>query len=116
MKPETILDLSRKFMDSRILLTAAELDLFSLLSKRPMSAQEMADEIQVTLRGFTILLDALVPMGLLEKKDEKYYCPTEVATLLSRDSPISIMPMVMLSVGGWKRWSSVNHLYLADTC
>jgi predicted O-methyltransferase YrrM len=110
MKPETILDLSRKFMESRILLTAAELDLFSLLSKHPMSAQEMADEIQVALRGITILLDALVPMGLLEKKDEKYYCPTEVATLLSRDSPTSIMPSVMLTVGGWKRWSDLTEI------
>jgi len=110
MKPEAILGLSRKFMESRIFLTAAELDIFSLLSIHPTSAQEVADNIQVTLRGITILLDALVPMGLLEKKDEKYYCPAEVATLLSRDSPTSIMPMVMLSVGGWKRWSNLTEI------
>ena len=106
MKPETILGLSRKFMESRIFLTAAELDVFSFLIEHPMSAQEIANKIQVTLRGITILLNALVSMGLLEKKDEKFYCPAEVATLLSKDSPTSIMPMVMLSVGGWKRWSA----------
>lgn len=110
MKPEAILGLSRKFMESRIFLTAAELDIFSLLSIHPMSAQEIADKIQVTLRGITILLDALVPMGLLKKKDDKYYCPAEVASLLSRDSPTSIMPMVMLSVGGWKRWSNLTEI------
>jgi len=110
MKPEAILGLSRKFMESRIFLTAAELDIFSLLSIHPMSAQEIADKIQVTFRGITILLDALVPIGLLEKKDEKYYCPEEVATLLSRDSSTSIMPMVMLSVGGWKRWSNLTEI------
>jgi len=110
MKPEAILGLSRKFMESRIFLTAAELDIFNLLSKHPMSAQEIADKKQVTLRGITILLDALVPMELLEKKDEKYYCPAEVATLLSRDSPTSIMPMAMLSVGGWKRWSDLTEI------
>jgi len=110
MKPEAILGLSRKFMESRIFLTAAELYIFSLLSIHPTSAQEVADNIQVTLRGITILLDALVPMGLLEKKDEKYYCPAEVATLLSRDSPTSIMPMVMLSVGGWKRLSNLTEI------
>jgi len=49
-------------------------------------------------------------MGLLEKKDEKYYCPAEVATLLSKDSPTSIMPMVMLTVGGWKRWSDLTEI------
>ena len=110
MKPEAILGLSRKFMESRIFLTAAELDIFSLLSIHPMSAQEIADKIQVTLRGITILLDALVPMGLLKKKDDKYYCPAEVAALLSRDSPTSIMPMVMLSAGGWKRWSNLTEI------
>lgn len=110
MKPEAILGLSRKFMESRIFLTAAELDIFSLLSKHPMSAQEIADEIQVTLRGITILLDALVPIGLLGKKDEKYYCLPEVAALLSRNSPTSIMPTVMLSVGGWKRWSNLTEI------
>ncbi len=110
MKPEAILGLIRKFMESRIFLTAAELDIFSLLSKHPMSAQEIADKIQVTLRGITILLDALVPMGLLEKKAEKYYCPAEVTALLSKDSPTSIMPMVMLSAVGWKRWSNLTEI------
>lgn len=110
MKPETILGLSRKFMESRIFLTAAELDIFSLLIKYPMSAQEIADKIQVTSRGITILLNALVPMGLLEKKDEKYHCPEEVATLLSKDSPTSIMPMIMLTVGGWERWSNLTEI------
>jgi precorrin-6B methylase 2 len=110
MKPETILGLSRKFMESRIFLTAVELDIFSLLIKYPMSAQEVADKVQVTLRGIRILLNALVPMGLLEKKDEKYRCPAEVGLLLSEDSPSSIMPMVMLTVGGWKRWSDLTEI------
>lgn len=110
LEPEAIFSLSRKFMESRIFLTAAELDIFSHLAKHPMSSLELADKIQVTLRGITILLNALVSIGLLEKKDEKYYCPAEVATLLSKDSPISIMPLVMLSVGGWKRWSNLTEI------
>ncbi len=110
IKPETILGLGRKFMESRIFLTAAELDIFSPLSKNPMSAQDIADKIQVTLRGATILLDALVPLGLLEKKGEKYYCPAEIALLLSKDSPDSIMPMVMHTVGLWKRWSDLTDI------
>jgi len=110
MNPETILSLGRKFMESRIFLTAAELDIFSLLIKNPMSAKDIADKIQVTLRGITILLNALVPMGLLEKRDEKYYCPAEAVPFLSKDSPTSIMPMVMLTVGGWKRWSDLTEI------
>ncbi len=114
-KPETILGLSRKFMESRIFLTAAELDIFSLLTKNPMSARDIADKTKVTLRGLTILLNALVPMGLLEKKDEKYYCPEDVASLLSKDSPTSIMPMIMHTVGGWRRWSELTEIVRKGT-
>jgi ubiquinone/menaquinone biosynthesis C-methylase UbiE len=96
-------------MESRIFLTAVELDIFSLL-KNPVSAKEISAQIQVTLRGITILLNALVPMGLLEKRGEKYYCPDDVASLLSKDSPTSIVPMVMHMVGGWKRWSDLTEV------
>ena len=48
--------------------------------------------------------------GTTRKKDEKYYCPVEVATLLSRDSPTSIMPLIMLAVGDWKRWSDLTEI------
>jgi SAM-dependent methyltransferase len=110
MTPDTMLAVGRKFMESRIFLTAAELDVFTILVKNPMSAREIADTIQVTLRGITILLNALVPMGLLEKKDDTYYCPAEVAPFLSKDSPASIMPMIMLNIGGWNRWSDLTEI------
>jgi len=95
-------------MESRIFLTAAEMDVFTLLAKNPMPAQEIANGLQVPIRGITLLLDAVTTMGLLDKKGEKYHCPAEVASLLSKGSPTSIMPMVMLSVGGWKRWSGLT--------
>jgi SAM-dependent methyltransferase len=110
MNPEPILTLGRKFMESRIFLTAAELDVFTLLAKNPMPARDIADTLQVTLRGITILLNALVPLALLEKKNDTYYCPAEVAALLSKDSPASIMPMIMLNAGGWKRWSDLTEI------
>jgi SAM-dependent methyltransferase len=109
MKPELVLSLCMKFMESRILLTATELDIFSLLT-HPMYAQEIADKTQATLRGVTILLDALVSIGLLEKKQTKYCCSQEVSSLLSKDSPTSIVPMVMHAVGLWKRWSDLTEI------
>jgi SAM-dependent methyltransferase len=110
MTPYAIMSLISKFQESRILLTAAELDVFTLLVKNPMPAQEIANQLEATVRGITILLDAVVSMGLLEKKEEKYYCPVEVASILSKESPTSIMPMVMLTTGGWKRWSNLTDI------
>ncbi len=110
MTPEAILALVRKFMESRILLTAAELDVFTILAKKPVPARELARTINATERGMTILLDALVSMGLLDKKDNRYACPEETASVLSADSPSSLMPMIRHSVGGWNRWSDLTKI------
>jgi SAM-dependent methyltransferase len=75
-----------------------------------MSSRQIAETLKVTIRGATILLDALVPMGLLKKKDGIYHCPADVASLLSKDSPASIMPMVMHTIGGWRRWSDLTEI------
>ena len=45
MTPEEILQLAQAFMESRILHAAAELDLFTILSRNPMSAKEAAGKI-----------------------------------------------------------------------
>ena len=39
---ESILELARSFMASRVLLSGAELDLFSLLAKEPLTAKKIA--------------------------------------------------------------------------
>jgi precorrin-6B methylase 2 len=110
MTPFAIMSLVSKFQESRIFMTAAEMDVFTLLEKNPMSAQEIANRLEATVRGVTILLDAVVSMGLLEKMEETYHCPAEVASILSKESPTSIMPMVMLATGGWKRWSDLTDI------
>lgn len=68
MTPEEILALGRKFMEPRILLTAAELDVFTPLAKKPMTDRVVAAGIQAAEPGIMILLDALVSMGLLVKR------------------------------------------------
>lgn len=110
MTPFAIMSLVSKFQESRIFLTAAEMDVFTLLAKNPMSAQEIANRLEATVRGVTILLDAVVSMGLLEKKEEKYHCPAEVASILSKESPTSILPIAMMATGGWKRWSDLTDI------
>jgi 8-O-methyltransferase len=67
-----ILSLLTKFQESRILLTADELDVFTLLAKNPMSAQEIANELKATVRGITKLLDAVGSMDLLDKKVDSF--------------------------------------------
>jgi len=107
---DAMLALGRKFMESRVFLTASELDLFTLLENNSLSAVEIAGRLRVTLRGITILLDAAVSMELLEKNDGLYNCPPAVASILSKNSGTSIIPMVMHSVELWKRWSNLTDI------
>lgn len=106
--PEEILKLARNFMESRILLSGAELNLFSILSRMPLSAQEVSDRIRGELRAITILLDALAAMGLLIKHGETYLCAPSVSPFLSDDSPRSVLPMVLHMAHLWKRWSRLT--------
>ncbi len=106
--PETILSLARNFMESRILLTGAELNLFTLLNSLPLSAKEAASRVGADLRALTILLDGLAAMGLLVKRKDKYQCSPAISPLLSKDSPGTILPMVLHMAHLWERWSALS--------
>jgi SAM-dependent methyltransferase len=106
--PEEILELARDFMACRILLSGAELDLFTLLTPAPLSGQETADRIAADLRALTILLDALSAMGLLVKRGDTYQCPPPVSASLSAEAPDSVLAMVLHMAHVWERWSSLT--------
>jgi len=106
-RPEELLRLANNFMESRILLSAAELDLFTLLNSGPLSAQEVAVRIGANLRALTVLLDALSAMGLLSKRGETYRCE-DSASVLSKDPPHSILPMLLHAAHLWKRWTNLT--------
>jgi phospholipid N-methyltransferase len=105
MEPKEILNLAQSFMECRILHTAAELNLFTILAKKPLSAKEVADKIGGDARGTGFLLDAVAAIGLLTKHDQTYCCESSISQLLSADSPDSILPMVLHMSHLWGRWS-----------
>jgi predicted O-methyltransferase YrrM len=107
-KPEEILRLSRSFMECRILLSAAELNLFSLLSRGTLSAQEISERIGADLRALSFLLDALTAMGFLVKGNGVYQCAPSVVPLLSEDDPRSVLPMVLHAAHLWQRWARLT--------
>jgi hypothetical protein len=95
-------------MESRILLSAAELNLFTVLSRTPLDANKIAGRVDADVRALTFLLDALVGMGFLVKQDQIYRCEDSVSRLLSGDSPDSILPMLLHVNSLWERWSRLT--------
>jgi Methylase involved in ubiquinone/menaquinone biosynthesis len=75
-----------------------------------MSAQEVADNRETTPRGMTVLLNALVALTLLEKKNDTFRCSKKVAAMLSKDSPTSIVPVVLHASSRFRRWSELTNI------
>lgn len=108
VSPETVLSLARSFMECRILLSGAELNLFTILTPAPLPAQEVANKIGADSRAFTILLDALTALGLLVKRGESYQCDPSVSPFLSAGSPDSVLPIVLHMASLWRKWSNLT--------
>ena len=84
-QPNAVVDESRSFMKSRIILTAVEMDFFTRLDEKPGNASEVARDNQLDLRATTRILDCLVAFGLLENKSGKDQAHRKGFTLF--DSP-----------------------------
>jgi precorrin-6B methylase 2 len=108
MTSDAILGIGRAFMESRVLLTAVELDVFTPLAGRAMTADDLAAVLGTDRRATTVLLDALAALALLDKHEGAYRCPPEVAALLSEGSERSVAPMLRHSVALWRRWSALT--------
>jgi SAM-dependent methyltransferase len=105
--PEALLTLARGFQESRVLLTGAELNLFTLLSKEALTADAIAARLGADLRALMIELDALAAMALLVKANGTYRTAPDAASL-SEDAPDSILPMLLHAAALWDRWTSLT--------
>jgi predicted O-methyltransferase YrrM len=105
---EAISALSRGFMESRVLLTGAELDLFTLIAAVPLTGEQIAERIGADRHSLTIVLDALAAMGLLVKRGGFYQTEPSAARLLAAGSPESILPIILHNVDLWERWGRLT--------
>ncbi len=112
---ESILGSAHSFMASRVLLSAAELDLFTLLAAKALAAEEIAAATKTEMRGINILLDALSALGFLVKTDGRYRTEPSAVPLLSADAPDSILPMVLHMGTVWQNWSKITDIVLGKT-
>ena len=105
--PESLLALSRAFQESRVLLTGAELDVFTALAKEPLAAPALAARLGAEPRSLATTLDALAAMGLLEKTGGTYRTAKD-ASCLTADAPDSILPMLLHAAALWDRWTGLT--------
>ncbi len=107
--PQEILSLARNFMECRVLLTGAELDIFTLLAT-PAKSPELAQRQGWHERPLTVVLDALAAMGMLIKTDGHYQTDPGLLPLLDSSSPKSVLPMVKHAATIWVNWSNLTRI------
>lgn len=101
---EEVLDVAGGFRGGCVLLAAADLDVFSILGGKAMSADAVADALEADSRAVTILLNALAAMGLLAKQNNEYTLPSELGELLTENSNTSILPALRHQATCLRRW------------
>ncbi len=97
------------FMRSRIILTAAELDLFAHIENGESTAAKLASDLDANERALCRVLDCLVTFGLLDKAGDTYSLTQEGATCSSRH-PESTHPMLLHISRLWYTWSGLTEV------
>ncbi|MBN2427471.1 MAG: methyltransferase domain-containing protein [Deltaproteobacteria bacterium] len=111
---ETILNSVRGFMVSRVILSGAELDLFNLLDRNPLSAEEVAKTKGANLRALTILLDALCALDILQKEAGRYQLQGSLAPVLTSSGPETVLPMILHLETLWHNWSQITNIVAGE--
>lgn len=112
LDPSHILQTATAFWGSKVLLTAVELDLFTVLDEARFSAAQLREALRLHPRGIYDFFDALVALRFLDREGDgpegRYKNTPETAAFLNKKSPryIGGLPQMLNSrlFGFW------NHL------
>jgi SAM-dependent methyltransferase len=107
-----ILGKARGFWEARILMTAAELDVFSLLQDAPKTAEQICTELSSDRRGTEALLNALVSLRLLVKENGAFRTRPGFEEALSLSAPETVLPMILHMAQLWNRWGRLTEIVL----
>ncbi len=102
-----ILDMAYGYQRSRILFTASELDVFSLIGTESKTAEEIAISLNSDTRATERLLNALCAIGLLEKNLKKYSNSSLSLRFLVKSKPEYIGLMEHCS-DLWEQWGNLT--------
>ena len=96
------------YWETKILLTAVRLDVFSALDGKPKTVQEVAGRIEAHAPTLSLLLNALVAMRLLKKDGDMYENSSAAETHLVRQSPQYVGHLLLLHDAEWNNWGKLE--------
>lgn len=85
--PEKIMQLGMAFWGSKTLLSAVELEVFTILAEQPMDAQALQARLGLHPRSARDFFDALVALGMLDRHNGQYCNTAETGMFLDKAKP-----------------------------
>src|SRR5689334_17981997 len=86
--PDRLVELGTTYRRAKVLLSAIELDVFTVLAAGPLDAETLTRSLKLHGRGARDFFDALVALDLLERSPDDLYANTpEAETYLNRREP-----------------------------
>ena len=83
---KSLMEISNMYWQTCTLQAAVRLELFTLLGRRTLTAEDIKTSVNGSERGITSLLNAVTAMGLLAKQGDAYANTDESFKLLSKES------------------------------
>ncbi|MDP4267161.1 MAG: methyltransferase [Bacteroidota bacterium] len=105
--PEYILGFITHFQKSRTLLTAFELNIFTVLKDGPKTSSEVAETIKTDKRATDRLMNAVCAIGFLEKNNGKFSNTETTKKYFVKDSS-EYMTGLMHTLNLWNSWSNLT--------
>lgn len=105
--PNELAEMMRTYQGACIVLAAAELDLFTILKDRPLSAAEVAKALSGDLRGMTYLLDVLAAVELLVKAGQQYSPAPGTVDVLTAGGKNSMLAMAQHQANCLRSWAQL---------
>jgi len=112
--PEDIRELANAFRASRVLLSAIELKIFTILDNHMMTSEEVAKKINANPRATDRLMNALCGMEILKKVKEKFYNSDLPAKYLIEGKP-EFMGNLYHTNNLWNSWSHLTDSIVKGT-
>lgn len=109
-----ILELANAFQRSRVLLTAYELGLFTVINDEWRTSAEVAEAIDTDARATDRLMNALTALGFLEKRDGRFTNSPAAARFLVKGRP-EYMAGLAHTARLWQTWSGLTRAVRTGT-
>lgn len=104
---ESLSQVMRSYQHACILLAAAEVDLFTILAKAPVSAESAASAAGADPRGTRILLDALAAIDLVVKEGNLYRAAPGVSEVLTASGGKTQLAMAWHQANCLRSWAQL---------